>query len=231
MPRCLDESPSHKRPPRRRPRSARRRQDASLREPWPTGRKNRAPLAALSLRGGQGCRGIRARKISVLGNAVRTGVFRQTAAILRSARFFVRSTRPSLRLAARDVLPPSGEAAVGDRETAGHIAAAGRRTGRAPATDGNRVRKRSGHAAPDSTLALGIAVSRDDSGLSPGRPRGGVRVVSTGAGGYGCHARRPSARGRDVPGARSRRHRVRGVRPGRARPEAALPPSRSWHRS
>jgi len=79
------------------------------------GRKNHAPLGALALRGGQGCRGIRARRISVLGNATRPGVFRQTAAIRRSARFFVRSTRPSLRLAARDVLPPSGEAAVGAR--------------------------------------------------------------------------------------------------------------------
>ena len=61
-------------------RPARRRQDASLREPWPTGRKNRAPLDALSLRGGQGCRDIRARRSSVLGNATRAGVFRQTAA-------------------------------------------------------------------------------------------------------------------------------------------------------
>ena len=41
----------------------------------------------------------------------------------------------------------------------------------------------------------------DQAGVTPG----GVRVVSTGAGGHGCHASRPPARGRDVPGARSRR--------------------------
>ena len=49
----------------------------------------------------------------------------------------------------------------------------------------------------------------DQAGVTPG----GVRVVSTGAGGHGCHASRPPARGRDVPGARSRRDARRRVRP------------------
>ena len=53
----------------------------------------------------------------------------------------------------------------------GQVAAEGRWTRHALATDGNRVWKRSGHAAPDSTMALGLALSRDDSWLSPGSPQ------------------------------------------------------------
>src|SRR6185503_17147117 len=109
------------------------------------------------------------------------------------------------RLTARGVLPPSACVAAGYGARApGTSRPEGRWTWHALATDGNRVRKRSGHAAPDSTMALGSAVSRDDSWAVGGITPGGVRVVSTGAGGHGCHASRPSAHGRDVPGAISR---------------------------
>ena len=72
----------------------------------------------------------------------------------------------------RDVRRLDGDAVVTHRgEHTGQVVAAGRWTRHAPATDGNRVCKRSGHAAPDSTMALGQAVSRDDCWLSPGSPQ------------------------------------------------------------
>ena len=59
---------------------------------------------------------------------------------------------------------------VSTRST-GQVAAAGRETWHARSTDGNRVRKRSEHAAAVSTMALRIAVSRDDCWLSSGSPQ------------------------------------------------------------
>ena len=123
-------------------------------------------------RGGQRCRGTRARRSRVSGNATDRPCSARPPRHLAPRGFSCDRKRPSLRLAARDLLPPSGDAPLTRRdERTGRVAAAGRWTRHVPATDGNRVRKRSGHAAPDSTMVLGLAVSRDDSGLSSGTPR------------------------------------------------------------
>src|SRR5215203_773150 len=60
-----------------------------------------------------------------------------------------------------------------DHESIGAVAvaAAGRGTWHARATDGKRVRKRSGHAAADSTMTRGQPVGRDDCWLSCGSPQ------------------------------------------------------------
>ena len=144
-----------------------------LREPWPTPGKPARRSPSWRGRGGQGCRGTRARRSRLLGQRHRPAVFRQTAATSRSARFFVRSKRPvSTARCARPLAAVRRRTGVSPRdERTGQVAAAGRRTRHAPTTDGNRVRKRSGHAAPDSTMALELAVSPDDCWLSPGSPQ------------------------------------------------------------
>jgi len=160
-------------PPADSPPPERRRQDVSLREPWPTGRKNRAPLAVLALPRRSGF---------VAASAHEGAASRATPSTLPySARpprkfaprgFSCDRNGQSLRLAAQDVLPPSGELSWGARrESTGQVAAAGRETWHARSTDGNRVRKRSEHAAAVSTMALRIAVSGDDCWLSSGSPQ------------------------------------------------------------
>jgi len=74
--------------------SSRRREDVSLREPWPTGRKNRAPLGALTLPRRSGWVQHPRTKEQRSGQRHHPGVFHETAAKARSARFFVRSRRP-----------------------------------------------------------------------------------------------------------------------------------------
>ena len=63
------------------------------------------------------------------------------------------------------------DAGVSRRESTGQVAGAIRVTRHAHASDGNRGRKRSGHAAAGSTLVRGSAVRRDDSWLSSGSPQ------------------------------------------------------------
>ena len=132
-------------------------------------RAARRPGAAAAVRV---CRGTRARRSRVSGNATDRPYSARPPRHFAPRGFSCDRKRPSLRLAARDLLPPSGDAPLTRRdERTGQVAAAGRWTRHVPATDGNRVRKRSGHAAPDSTMALGLAVSRDDCWLSPGSPQ------------------------------------------------------------
>ena len=137
------------------------------------GRKNRAPLAVLAQPRRSACVAASAHEGAASRATPPTGrIPPDRRDISLRAVFRAIENGPSLRLAARDLLPPSGDAPVTRRdERTGQVAAAGRWTRHAPATDGNRVCKRSGHAAPDSTMALGLAVSRDDCGLSPGSPQ------------------------------------------------------------
>ena len=182
----------------------RRRQDASLREPWSTGpekpRAARRPSAA--------------RRSGLLRHP-RTG-----GAELRATPPTSQTPRDRREISLRAVFRGIGTARLYGslRETScrrlvyaspQHVAREHRAHRERRAVGPGMLSRqtatvsasRPGHAARDSTMALGSAVSRDDSWAVGGITPGGVRVVSTGAGGHGCHASRPSARGRDVPGA------------------------------
>jgi hypothetical protein len=157
-------------------------------------------------RGGQRCRGICARKIGVLGNATRPAVSTRPPRNLAPRRFSCDRIGPSLRLAARDLFPPSLESRLAARDAR----APGESRQRAIGPDmrkrqtANRVRKRSGHAAAVSTTALWLAVSRADCWLSAGQPQ--AACVST-AQALKDTVAMPAvrARGRDLPGAISPR--------------------------
>jgi hypothetical protein len=117
--------------------------------------KRRSVSLSLRWRGGQGCCEIRARGQQRPWQRHQTSHIRETAAKSRSAPFFVRSERPAFTARCTRRLPVvlASDVASCARRAPGWSRPRAVGPGMTQATDGKRVRKRSGHAAADSTMA------------------------------------------------------------------------------